>query len=252
MFMDTSFNIDAPLIIAHRGANVDAPENTLIAIELAAQQGATWIEVDLHLTADRRIIVIHDETLNRTTNGKGRVLDQSLAQLQQLDAGSWFANEFVGEQLPTLEQLIKLLDQFKLNVNLEIKADAGMEGETSEVTAKILQQHWPVNKSLPLISSFSTLALESMQHSAPHLPRGLLLEKWETNSAALATKLDCVTVNLSRHYVDAGSIDSIKALNKKIMIYTVNEPTQARELFNMGVDAIFTDCPGYMISAMQE
>jgi glycerophosphoryl diester phosphodiesterase len=250
--METTFNIDAPLIIAHRGANVDAPENTLIAIELAAQQGATWIEVDLHLTADRKIIVIHDETLNRTTDGRGRVLDKCLAELQQLDAGSWFANEFVGERLPTLEQLIKVLDHFKLNVNLEIKADSGMEGETSDVTAKILQQHWPANKPLPLVSSFSILALETMQQVAPHLPRALLLEKWMTDSAALAKKLDCVSVNLSRRYVDAASIDSIKALNKKIMIYTVNQPTQARELFAMGVDAIFTDCPGYMISAIQE
>ena len=251
--MNTTFNIDPPLIIAHRGANVDAPENTLIAIELAAQQGATWIEVDLHLTADRQIIVIHDETLNRTTDGNGRVLDKTLAQLQQLDAGSWFANEFVGERLPSLEQLIKVLEHFKLNVNLEIKADAGMEGETSEVTAKILQQHWPANKSLPLISSFSSLALETMQRVAPHLPRGLLLEKWAgKDSATLATKLDCVTVNLSRRYVDAASVDSIKALNKTIMIYTVNQPTQARELFAMGVDAIFTDCPGYMISALKQ
>jgi glycerophosphoryl diester phosphodiesterase len=244
--------IIAPLIIAHRGANVDAPENTLIAIELAAQQGATWIEVDLHLTADHKIVVIHDETLHRTTDGKGRVLERTFAELQQLDAGGWFANEFTGVRLPSLEELIIVLDQYDLNINLEIKADSGMEGKTSEVTAQILKEHWPAHKPLPLISSFSILALETMQRVAPYLPRALLLDKWEQGSAEIAQKLECISVNLSRRYVNKVSIESIKALNKKIMIYTVDEPEQARELFAMGVDAIFTNCPGYMIAALKE
>lgn len=248
--MNNTFKIETPLIIAHRGASIDAPENTAIAIELAAHQGAKWVEVDLHLTADRQIVVIHDETVNKTTNGKGRVLTMTLAELQALDAGSWFGNEYAGQRLLTLEQLITLLDRWQLNVNLEIKADTDEEGETSEVTAQILQKHWPANKLLPLISSFSTLALMTMQRIAPYLPRGLLLEKWDAKYTNLVEELECVTVNLSQRYVNAESVSSIKTLNKKVMIYTVDDPAKAHELFAMGVNGIFTNCPGYMINAL--
>ena len=223
----TTAPLPKPLIFAHRGASQVAPENTAIALQIAAQEGARWVEVDLHLTADRKIIVIHNETVDKTTDGHGRVLDMTAAQLFKLDAGSWFANEFVGQRLLSLEQLIDLLVRFDLNVNLEIKSELGVEQETSEIIAKILKKQWPANKLLPLMSSFSPVALRAIKAAAPRLPRGLLLKQWQTDSAALATELECVTVNLARSQVNAVVVQEIKALEKKILVYTVNQLDEA-------------------------
>jgi glycerophosphoryl diester phosphodiesterase len=241
-----------PLIIAHRGASMDAPENTAIAFELAAQQGATMIETDLHLTADEQIVIIHDATVNKTTDGRGRVLNMTLPELKALDAGGWFGNEFAGQTILTLEELIDLLEHYHLNANLEIKSEPTMEKKTSEKIAELLQKYWPSNKEPPLISSFSVTALARIQQLAPHLPRGLLLEKWDNKASDRVQELECLTVNLAQRGINESTIAAVKALNKKLLVYTINQASYARQLFNLGIDGIFTDCPGYLINALKD
>ena len=241
-----------PQILAHRGASHYAPENTKAAILLAAQMGAQWIEVDLHLTRDHNVAIIHNPTVNKCTNGKGNVLDFTTAQLRKLDAGNWFSAEFAGEKVLMLDQLIKLLTRLKMNVNLELKPTPGHEDILAHVTTSTLQQYWPTDKPLPLMSSFSVPALAAIKAAFPQAPRGLLLDQWQKNALQTADKLDCIAINLSRRIVTPKIVKAIKATERKILVYTVNSWRVAKPLFEEGVDGVFTDRPDVMLAKIAD
>ena len=150
-------NLQPERVIGHRGACGYAPENTLASMAKAHALGVEWVEFDVMLAACGTPIVIHHETLHRTTNGKGNVAKIPYQHIALLDAGAWFGKEFAGQRIPTFSELLQYVSQLKLNVNVEIKPTAGKEIATAEAVINLLKQYWPCDISPPLVSSFSIL-----------------------------------------------------------------------------------------------
>ncbi len=239
-----------PFVIAHRGASEYAPENTAAAITLAKTLGASFVEVDLHLTLDNKVVIIHDETVNKCTNGKGLVDHFTLAELQTLDAGSWFSIQFAGEKLLSLEELIRLLTALDLQVNLELKPLAHTEDKLVEETIAIVKKTWPAHKPLPLFSSFSLTALEKVKSLWQDTPLAALFEKWNQEALTFTKSLKPLSVNLSKRHLNSETVSVVKEISPFVMVYTVNDPEEARRLRDMGVDAIFTNCPDKMLAIL--
>lgn len=229
-----------PHIVAHRGGGKLAPENTLAAIDTGARYGHTMIEFDAKLSRDEHIFLLHDDTLDRTSNGWGIAGELPWHQLAQLDAGGWFAKEFSNERLPLLEAVAARCRQHNLMANIEIKPTTGYEAQTGRVIALAARELWQ-GEIAPLLSSFSFTALEAAMQAAPELPRGLLLDEWHDEWRTMTEALDCVSIHLNHCLLDAERTAEIKRAGLKILVYTVNQPERARILLEWGVDAICTD-----------
>jgi glycerophosphoryl diester phosphodiesterase len=241
--------LDIPPIIGHRGACAYAPENTLASIRKAAAQGARWVEFDVRLTREGDLVLMHDEDVKRTTNGKGRVVDLSLAEIGALDAGAWFGGAFAGERVPTLAETIALLGELGLGANIEIKTGKPEARATAEALARILAQHWPRTAPPPLISSFAVEALEAMKAAAPAWPRGLLLRELKGDWRGQLDRLDAATLNVDHKPLDAGKVALARQAGRPVLCYTVNDHARAGQLFAWGVAAVFTDRPDALLAA---
>ncbi len=178
-----------PKIIGHRGCAGYAPENTIEAIHTAADMGVEWVELDVKITKDEVAIIFHDDTLDRTTNTTGNVADTKYDDIRDLDAGSWYAESFIGVKIPTLEEVVEVLIDRNIGLNLEIKPCAGREKLTAEVALDLLSTIWDNHDRL-LISSFQHVSLEAAQDLAEDWHRGLILPpEWPENWAELARYL---------------------------------------------------------------
>ena len=236
-----------PRIIGHRGAAKAAPENTLAGLREAKRQGASWVEVDAKLTADNAVILLHDDLLDRTTSGKGAAAEATLEQIRVLDAGSWMAPAFAGIQVPTLEETVQELVTLGLNCNFEIKPCPGRELVTAELVMRALQHLWPAQMEKPLISSFAYASLEVAHRLAPEFPRAVLVEEVPDNWQALCEGVDAIALNPWHKTLTPEWTKAIKKAGYKVISYTVNETPRARELFDWGVDAVFSDVPGQLL-----
>lgn len=229
-----------PPIVAHRGGGKLAPENTLAAIDVGAQHGHRMIEFDAKLSQDGAIFLLHDDTLDRTSNGWGVAGDQPWDKLVTLDAGGWFGSAFSDERLPLLAEVAARCRQHRLMANIEIKPTQGAEVATGRAIALAARVMWQ-GQVAPLLSSFSYSALEAAQQAAPELPRGLLLDSWDENWQAMTRALGCVSIHLNHKLLDPQRVALLKQAGLRILVYTVNKPERARELLQWGVDAICTD-----------
>jgi glycerophosphoryl diester phosphodiesterase len=247
-----SSKFKCPQIIGHRGASYYAPENTKAAFELAAKQGAKWVELDVQLTKDKKLAVIHNQTVTKRTNGKGKVIKMDYAEIAKLDAGSWHSEKYVGQRVLSVEKLLKLLIKLDINANIEIKSLPGLNAETTEILTGALKEHWPADKSLPLISSYSTTAIEVIKQLYPALPRALVVGEWNQHLANLTIDLDCVSINADRRLMTQKNLDSMHATGRPVIIHTVNGLKSAIDFIKMGVDGLFTDRPDVIIKALQE
>jgi glycerophosphoryl diester phosphodiesterase len=228
-------------VIAHRGGGSLAPENTLAALRTGAQRGFAGVEFDVMLSRDSVPVLIHDETLERTTNGRGRVAASSWQQLAALDAGSWFGAPFTGEPLPRYADAARLCVALGLWANVEIKPDAEFERETGRVVAATSAELWRTAPVAPLLSSFSVDALEAAAVAAPGLPRGLLVEAIPEDWQDAVARPGCVSLHCSFRHLTRAQARSVKDVGCALLCYTVNDPETARELFDWGVDAVVTD-----------
>ncbi|WP_368913032.1 glycerophosphodiester phosphodiesterase [Providencia stuartii] len=229
-----------PKIVAHRGGGRLAPENTLAAIDIGAKYGHTMIEFDAKLSHDDQIFLLHDDTLERTSDGHGIAGELNWEQLSNIDAGSWYGPEFAKERLPLLSEVAKRCQQHGMMANIEIKPTTGLEAKTGQIVALAARQLWQ-GQTAPLISSFSIEALISAQQYAPELPRGLLLDEWRDDWQTLTTQLDCVSIHLDHTLLNEKRVKRLKEAGLYILVYTVNDPARASRLLNWGVDAICTD-----------
>ncbi|WP_130832396.1 glycerophosphodiester phosphodiesterase [[Erwinia] mediterraneensis] len=229
-----------PHIVAHRGGGKLAPENTLAAIDAGVRYGHRMIEFDVKLSQDNEIFLLHDDTLDRTSNGWGNAGELPWEKLAQLDAGGWFSAAFNGEPLALLRDVAARCAQHQLMANIEIKPTRGLERLTGERVALAARELWQ-DQSAPLLSSFSYPALEAAMSAAPELPRGLLLDSWQENWRELTGALGCVSIHLNHRVLNAARTAALKAAGLHILVYTVNSPARARELLAWGVDAICTD-----------
>lgn len=236
-------------LIAHRGDNAHYPENTLEAFRAAKDCGADCVEFDVMLTKDGEAIIFHDETLDRTTNGKGYVGDYTLEYIKTLDAGSWFNQSFQHVQVPTLIETVQLLTELDLNANIELKPCGDTAVQTAKVALEIVKKYWPKDKKPPLISSSNHQCLEQAQIDYSQYPRALLLDEWEEDCCEIAKKYDCFSINLCHTSLTFERVNKIKDAGFLVYSFTVNKLSQANTLKQLGVDGIFSDYPRLLNTA---
>ena len=237
-----------PTWIAHRGAGKLAPENTLAAFELGWRLGWRAFECDVKLSADGEPFLLHDTTLERTTNGRGSAGDRTWAELQTLDAGSWHSQAFVGEPLLSLQRLVQWALPRGAWLNLEIKPTPGTEAKTGRVVAQAADALWRAHgagrvggPAWPLLTSFRPEALLAAQQACPHLPRGLLLDRLWPGCWAEAQALDCVAVVLDHRLWTQVLVAECRARGWRLLTYTVNDAERAAALLAWGLEGIITD-----------
>jgi glycerophosphoryl diester phosphodiesterase len=232
------------LNFAHRGASAHAPQNTLAAFLLAADMGADGIELDVHLSADGEVVVIHDDTVNATTDGRGRVGEMTLSELQALDAGSWFDPGFQGERIPTLQQVFDALGH-RLLFNIEIKVEAGFHPLEQEAeTVRLIEDSGMTDRVL--LSSFSASSLRRVREMNPHIPLGLL---YGTPKPVFLPRLlswlsvPCDAVHPHFRMVGSRYVRSARRRGRRVNVWTVNTAHDMRRMQDLGVDGIITNYP---------
>jgi glycerophosphoryl diester phosphodiesterase len=232
-----------PRVIGHRGAARSAPENTLAGLRKAAALGVAWVEFDVRLTRDGRAILLHDDTLERTTDGQGAAAELDFDAIRKFDAGGWFGPDFRGERVPGLEETVALLGELGLGAVIELKPAAGAEARTGAMVAALVAERWPAQLPAPLISSFKPQALAAARDAAPGLERALLVEALPPDWREQAEALGARTVHAAHQRLDAAAVAAVRGAGLAVFAYTVNEPERARALFSWGVAAVFSDCP---------
>ena len=235
--------------IAHRGASGHAPENTIAAFDKAFEMKADYIEIDVQQTRDGRLVVIHDTTIDRTTNGTGSVSDYTLEELRQLDAGTWFGKDFIGEQIPTFEEI---LDRYrgKIGILIELKSPELYPGVEKKVTDALIERnmHRPNNQKV-IIQSFNHESVKKSKELVPNIPHGVLTDSsWadvtDEQLAEFAAYADFY--NLNMNIVTHELVERVQDKGLKMYPYTVRTQKQADKLFELGVDGIITDFPEYV------
>ena len=245
-------SLPVPAIFAHRGFSSHAPENTIPAFLKAVEIGANGIELDVQLSADGEIVVFHDSTLDRTTNGTGKVSESLLSSLKKLDAGSWFSNDYKDVNIPTLQEVFnEIPDNFLINI--ELKSD---QDQIESLPRKVVELLIKNNKvEQVLISSFSIDMIKEMQKHIPEIKIGLL-----ALPSILGFKTRNFTSKKIEHYalhpfhldVNPKLIKRYNNKGKRVHTYTVNKVDQMRKLFMMGTHGIFTDHPDIAIKVRAE
>ena len=228
-------------IIAHRGASGDAPENTLAALSLAADHGASCVEIDVSISADHIPFVHHDDKLDRCTSGTGLLCERRATELDQLDASNGMA-DFLGEPLPRLSAVFELLKARGLGLNLEIKPRRGLETQTVEAICALIEKRWP--SYLPLVfSSFSWSSLAIARKTLPQIPRALLVGGIPDDWQAQLTEYGCRNIHCDGAVLTPQQTAELRAADVGIYCYTINDVDQAKALLDAGVHGVFTDYP---------
>ncbi len=230
-----------PALYVHRCGGALAPENTLAGLRIASRLGCTAVEFDVMLSADGVPVVIHDETLERTAGRPGRVSSMSAAALLKVDVGRVFHPAFGGECLPSFESVLAACAELGLVANVEIKPAQGFEVETGRAVGKLLAQRGPGLDVL--LSSFSADALEAAAQRVPDLPRALLAETYSASAQARALALGCRGLNLGRQGLCPEHVRQADAVGLHVLVYTINDAQDARQLKAWGVGGVFSDRP---------
>jgi glycerophosphoryl diester phosphodiesterase len=230
-----------PRWVAHRGAGKLAPENTLAAFKLGASYGYRMFECDVKLSADGVLFMLHDATLERTSNGKGTAGRLAWKELSLLDAGSWHSGAFKGEPLASLETIARYCLAESCFLNIEIKPTPGSEDATGTAVAHAAAQLWKDAAVPPLLTSFRVASLKAAQRAQPGLPRGLLLDKLTPDWIATAMDLGCVAVVCNHKLWNEATVGEAKKAGLRTLSYTVNDEAAAERLLALGTDAIITD-----------
>ena len=234
-------------VIGHRGAAGHAPENTLASLEKAAGLGVRWVEFDTKLTADGHVVLFHDDTLERTTGGRGTVAETTLAGLRALDAGSWFAAAYAGQRVPTLKEAMQTLARLGLGAVVEIKPSPGRERETGLAVAGALAAGGPETLPAPLIASFEPTVLGAAGDAAPDIGRALNAFKIPRGWRKRAKALNCRALHCLEKNLTARRVRALKDGGMAVRAFTVNDRTRAETLLRWGVDGVFSDYPERML-----
>jgi len=236
------------LAIAHRGASGYAPENTLAAFRRAVAQGVSFIETDLHLTRDAHFVAIHDETVDRTTNGHGPIQNMTLAEVRRLDAGSWFASEFIGERVPTLDETLEFARKNDVLFYLELKPTGFWGGEHALISQ--LRNSSEIARSV--IISFDPVILASLRKIEPTLMTGLLHDGKLSDPFGKATEIGARQMVVRGDLVTPNFLQQARSLDLQVVCWTVNSPAHMRMLIAAGVQGIMTDYPDRLLSVLKK
>jgi glycerophosphoryl diester phosphodiesterase len=230
-----------PFWIAHRGAGKLAPENTLAAFRVGASFGYRAFECDVKLSADEQPFLLHDTTLQRTSNAQGVAGDRTWAELSRIDAGGWHSRSYAGEPLPTLDAIARYVQRNGFALNLEIKPTPGRELRTGQVVGERVHQLWQGEPAWPLFSSFRPEAFQGARETAPDVPRALLLDSLWPGWFEIAQALGCRAIVTNYNLMTAELLSQAQAAGMRALVYTVNDPSPAAWLEQLGIDGIITD-----------
>jgi len=233
-------------VVAHRGASGDAPENTIAAIRLAAEQGATAVEIDVSISADGIAYVHHDDGLERCTDGEGYLCAHPASTLDKLSAGILF-KDYAKEPLPRLSDVLRVIQEHNMALNLEIKPTPGLEEPTTETICKTVAEHWQAGNTI-LYSSFSREALKTAMQLQPETPRALIVCAIPKNWKQELETLECSNFHFAAPLVTKDEVQAMRAEGYGLYCFTVNDTKEAATLIEMGVHGVFSDYPGKLIS----
>ncbi len=236
-------------VIAHRGFSTKAPENTLAAIRLAIDAGADMVEIDVTVSADGHVVVFHDDTLERTTNGRGPVTERTLVELRSLDAGSWFAPRHLGEPIPTLDEVLDLV-RARILLNIEIKPEAVALDAPRRVAGLVRERAMAPQV---VVSSFAPAALIAMREHTLDIRTASLLNTdlhHGLDPGDIAGEVGATAFNLDHRQLTEGILRSCREHGLPVSVYTVNDRARMLELVEMGIDAIFTDRPDLLMEVL--
>lgn len=245
-------SLQQPVIFAHRGASAQAPENTIASFELALAQQADAIELDVKLSSDGIVIVHHDPTVDRTTNGKGHIKDLTLAEIKKLDAGGFFSEKFHGEKIPTLEEVFESVGRRTL-INVELTNYKTPRDQLVESVCMLVKKHQMQKRVL--FSSFLASNLTKAYSYLPDVPRGLLalnglLGSWSRSFGFTFGKYQALHPYLTD--MTQQEVSRVHRLRRRVHVWTVNQAEDMRRLFGWGVDGIFTDDPQLAVQVRAE
>lgn len=233
-----------PIIFAHRGASAYTPENTIAAFELAIQQNADVIELDTKLCADEHVVVIHDQTIDRTTDGQGRVKDFTLAALKELDAGSHFNESYHGEKIPTLDEVFDLIGM-RILINIELTSYLSPFDSLPEKVAQLISRHALDNQVL--VSSFHPIPLRHFKKLSPSVPIGLLTKSGLPGAISRSwigkALIQYQAIHPEKRDVTQEFNNKVHQAGQRVHTYTVNSPEEIEYLLSLHVDGIITDDP---------
>jgi glycerophosphoryl diester phosphodiesterase len=228
--------LQLPKVIGHRGAMAYAPENTLASFREARRRGATWVEIDVKLTADNVPIVMHDASLKRTMGVDRLVALTPSAELPR--------------DVPTFEEAIACFQELGLGCNVEIKPCEGREAETARVAVATLRRRWPSTLPPPLLSSFKGVSLAAAREAAPEFARAILLGELNDDWRVRADAVGAAGVNTDGKKLTPGRAREVKQAGFALSVYTIDDPAQARALVAMGVDCVITDTPDVILATL--
>ena len=228
--------LQLPKVIGHRGAKAYAPENTVASLREARRRGATWVEIDVKLTSDGVPIVMHDDSLKRTTGVDRLVAETPRAELPK--------------DVPTFEEAIACFQEQGLGCNVEIKPCEGREAETARVAVATLRRCWPSTLPPPLLSSFKPDSLAAAREAAPEFARAILLDELNHDWRVKADAVGAVGVNTDGEKLTPSRAREVKQAGFALSVYTIDVAAQARALVAMGVACIITDMPDVIIAAL--
>jgi len=236
------------LTFGHRGARAYAPMNTIPSFELALVMGAHGIEFDVRRTKDGVLVLLHNDTIDETSNGRGRVADLTFAELRELDFGGWLDPKYAGTPIPTLDELFEAVGS-KLLMNVEIKCERLASEGIEQQVAEVIARHGLAERIL--ISSFNPLVVWRSAKAMPHILRGLLVEQ-ETpfERTRLLASLDIQALHPYYPYINADYMQKARALGLAVNTWTVNDPVEAQRLASLGVSAVITDRPDTILAAL--
>ncbi|ODT66682.1 MAG: glycerophosphoryl diester phosphodiesterase [Pelagibacterium sp. SCN 63-23] len=228
---------------AHRGASAVAPENTIAAFRAAAEQGARWVELDVALLADDTLVVIHDDSVDRTTSGKGTLGALTHADVAVLDAGSWFDGTFAGERLPTLADAIKALGELGLSANVEIKQHKHHKSldQLVEAVQADIRKRGP--KTEIMISSFDPEALKAMHRLEPDLEMAMLYGRPPDDWQAQIAAIPATTIHMHYKALSIGLLEETSKRGIKVRAWTCNNPVELVSFWGSGLTGVITDNP---------
>lgn len=236
------------LVIAHRGASGHAPENTMAAFRRAVALGATFIETDLQLSRDAHFVAVHDETVNRTTDGRGSVHDLTLAELRELDAGSWFGSEFSGERIPTLEEILQFSKKNDVVFYLEMKPSGAWGGEHAVVAA--LRESGEIPRAV--VISFDPSMVLNVHTIDPTVMTGLLCDGQLEKPVEKALEIGARQLAVRGDLVTPALLEQARKKDLQVVCWTINHAAHMRLLIEAGVHGIMSDYPERVVAALKK
>lgn len=238
-----TFPVPKHKLIGHRGIAGLRPENTYCSFNLVAGLGLNWFEFDILLTKDQQWVVIHDEELERTTNGHGLVKDHTLAELTQIEAGLKFDPPYPGQKIPSLLGTLQLAKKLQLFSNIEVKGATANPEQHANLLCSFLTEHADLAEGNVIISSFSLPCLIAIRAIMPTIPISYLVEQFSADTIEVVKRYQFDSINCDAQKMDLQSLKASQQQHIPVFLYTVNDPGTAKFWLQQGITGLFTDRP---------